>query len=132
MTFTVTHVAIHSEWKSKYGKDMITYALQLREKDGWVQLNQMKSTKPPQVGDTLEGSVEEETNRGTGKVYYKFVKEFNNAPGGGPSGAANNAILERIEKKIDLLLANNKVEAEPEVVLGGENVDLPDDPFGDM
>lgn len=102
MHYTVTAVERKDQWPSKYGREMVTYAIRLEGEDGWIKLNQLATTPPPKPGDHLTGSLQPDP-RGE---FQTFKKEFNRPEAGGSSPDIK-AQLDRIEMKLDDVLAKS-------------------------
>lgn len=97
MRYTVTGVEHKDRWVSSHGNPMATYAVQLEGVEGWVKLNQLAKTDPPQKGDILEGTLETESFRGN--TYQKFKKDYSRG-----ASAEELSILGRIEKNTEEIL----------------------------
>lgn len=73
MDYKITNVQRRNEWKSSYQKDMVTYAISLEGESGWVELNQLLATPPPEIGATIHGNIENITTP-NGTPVRKFKK----------------------------------------------------------
>lgn len=99
MIYTVKAVNGHKEWESKYGV-MIAYKLDLDDDAGKlvgdVELNQVKKTPAPVVGQELDGTI------GEGKFGPKFTKTPPQTGGGGGGGSRPRDPSERqsIERQV--------------------------------
>lgn len=71
--YKITNVNRLDEWPSKYGP-MQDYSVALEGEDGWIKLTQKVDTRPPQIGDELEGFIEDKSNT-NGTAYRKFKKQ---------------------------------------------------------
>lgn len=71
--YKITNVNRLDEWDSSYGK-MQDYSVALEGEEGWIKLTQKLQTRPPEIGDELEGFIENKSNT-NGTAYRKFKKQ---------------------------------------------------------
>lgn len=132
MAYKITNVQTRDEWGPNHGHMMQDYAVALEGEEGWIKLTQRVETRPPQIGDELEGFIEEKTNR-NGSSYRKFVKENPQFAGANRSNnQPNNSSVERqlnyaVQMLEELTGRRNVVDQVAEV----PETEL-DDPFKDL
>jgi hypothetical protein len=89
--YTVVRADHKEDWSGKFGP-MSTYALELQEVgDGsgnsrQVEMNQKPATAPPQVGETLSGTITSSSNPDFADKFKKEFKEGGFSGGGGSRG----------------------------------------------
>lgn len=84
MQYTITNVNRRNEWTGRDGATMVDWAIAVEGESGWIKLTQKLDTKPPEIGQTINGSIEDKTDR-NGNPYRKFKKEYSQKSGGGLS-----------------------------------------------
>lgn len=122
---TITNVQPREQWNGGYGM-MQDYAIALEGESEWIKLTQKVDTKPPQIGDVLEGYIENKTDK-NGKPYKKFKKE-NPAYAGAnrsetPSGPSQSQ-MDYIVQMLEELTGRRDAVDQP-----GPSDDELDDPF---
>lgn len=131
MRYTIENIQQRDTWVHKgSGQEMQTYAIKLSGEAGWIKLNQLITTKPPQIGDALNGNI---VDKGDVRI---FKKEFNQ----GGSGVSTEVIekkLDEINQKLDMLMGvgdssavNNQDGTNPDTEIDYDKpADLSDIPF---
>lgn len=101
--YKITNLNRLDEWDSKYGK-MQDYSVALEGEDGWIKLTQKFETRPPEIGDELEGFIENKSNT-NGTPYKKFKKQSAEYAGAsrsggnvGSSGSQESYIVQMLEE----------------------------------
>lgn len=100
----ITNVQMRDEWGPVHGSMMQDYAIALEGEEGWVKLTQKVDTRPPEVGQEIEGFIETKTNT-NGTSYRKFKKESaqyaqgnRSAQQNQPSHSQNDYIVQMLEE----------------------------------
>lgn len=120
--FKITNVQTRDEWDSKFGK-MMDYAIALEGEDGWIKLTQKLDTRPPEIGDELEGFVEEKSNT-NGTSFRKFKKQSAEyASADRSSSNTNGSQMSYIVQMLEELTGRRKV--------ADTVADVPDEPLDD-
>lgn len=126
--YKITNVQQRDEWQSTYGM-MMDYAVALEGEEGWIKLTQKLDTKPPQIGQTIEGYIETKSNT-NGTTYRKFKKE--SAQYAQKQGGSTSPHLEkRIEYIVQML---EELTGRKDIVHEVSETSSPelDDPFKDL
>lgn len=129
--YTISNVQTRDEWGPVHGSMMQDYAIALEGMSEWIKLTQKVDTKPPQIGDVLEGYIEEKTTR-NGKPYKKFKKENPAYSDGGRSESQHSPSQSQTDYIVQMLeeLTGRRDAAEQDS--SGPTEDELDDPFKDL
>lgn len=123
--YRITNVDRRDEWGPVHGSMMQDYAIGLEGEEGWIKLTQKVETRPPEVGDELEGFIENKTNT-NGTTYRKFTKQnpqYSNQ--NRPSGGSQEAyIVQMLEELTGRRTVTDEVHEPTQAELS--------DPFGDL
>lgn len=115
--YKITNVQTRDQWDGGFGM-MQDYAIALEGEEGWIKLTQKPETRPPQIGDTLEGYIETKSNN-NGETYKKFKKDSGNFQRNTP---VDDGKLDYIIQMLEELTDRREIASEPEL----------EDPFKDI
>lgn len=121
--YTITNVQRRDEWSAGYG-EMVDYAVALQGDEGWVKLTQKLDTRPPEIGDELEGYIEDKSNK-DGTPYRKFKKQSAQYAGRAETqnrSSSNDSQMSYIVKMLEELTGRRDV---------ADSVQEPDEPLQD-
>lgn len=125
--YKITNVQMRDEWGPVHGSMMQDYAIALEGEEGWIKLTQKVDTRPPEVGQELEGFIETKTNT-NGTSYRKFKKESAQYAQSNRSGGRSDKDTEYIIQMLEELTGRRDVVHEPSET---PNSGL-DDPFAGL
>jgi hypothetical protein len=101
--YKILQVEPREEWTSKkWGTTFKPYALRLEDVDGWVELSQKPETAAPEVGGTLYGHTESQTQGD--KTYLKFKKVNQEYAANSGSSATSASSLQGADKTLDYIV----------------------------
>lgn len=126
MEYRITNVQQRDIFKTQYG-EMQAYAIALEGRTGWHQLNQMVSTPPPRIGDTITGTITDEMTK-NGEPFKKFKKQ--NPKFAGQNAPVPNDKLDYIISMLEKLTGTNKQDA-PAQTMTDEELKM-DNPFPNL
>lgn len=127
--YKITNVQTREQWGPSHGHMMQDYAIALEGEEGWIKLTQRVETRPPQVGDELEGFIETKSNS-NGTSYRKFKKENPQFAQGDRSGNQPNQANQKMDYIVQML---EELTGRRDVVHEPTNSDTGfDDPFKDL
>lgn len=134
MQYKITNVNRRSEWPFN-GKTMVDYAIALEGETGWIKLTQVQETPAPEIGQELNGRIEEKFDK-HGNPYKKFKKENPNFPGNQGGGGGNQSRdIQELKSRVDFavlmleeLTGRRDSDGNPINEAGTENL-LEEDPF---
>lgn len=128
--YTIANVQRRDEWGPVHGSMMQDYAISLEGEEGWIKLTQKVETRPPEVGQELEGYIENKTNT-NGTSYRKFKKESSQFAQSGRSAPQQSPTNQKDMDYIILMLEELTGRRDEAAVQTDSSL-LEDDPFKDL
>lgn len=109
MQYTITNINRRNEWPGRDGQTMVDWAIAVEGEQGWIKLTQKLDTKPPEIGQTISGSIEDKVDK-NGNPYRKFTKEFKNSGGGSGMTQDDRKQLDYAVKMLEELTGRRAAE----------------------